>query len=422
MLPPTDNLYGTFGVLPFNKIVVAIAVFTLFTKQVKNDFYFDKFMAVILLYSVVVTLSYFLAETNNASADLQYDKFWKELVLFFMISGIIYSKHRLYQAVLVFSTGFGFLMVKEGLIFLLTAGGHKIDGTGAVGDNNGVALALLMTIPLILFCAKYALLKHVKIAFYVVAALGTVTIIATYSRGGFVGLVALGLMLLKGSKYKVRSIVFVSIIALILYSLAPDTYVSRIDTISSATDDNSFATRLLAWKINTLLAIKHPILGVGLYGCVDYTNWISEMPIARNWLFESPLVLRSFVAHSIYFQALGDTGFTGFILFITILLSSLFKLRKTEKLVRGNSDLIWLGELARALKMSMIVYMISGAALSLLYFEPLYIILALSSRVHRLAVRSKTPKIDNYYANRSPLAATPNQKVSSAARAGLSRS
>ena len=421
LLPPADMLYGTFGVLPFNKLVVAITVFTLFTRQEKNDFYIDKLMILVILYAIIVTLSYFLSEHDNSFADLQYDKFWKELVLFFLITGVIRSQHRLYQAAIVFSAGFGFLMVKEALIFLLTAGGHKVGGMGVVGDNNGVALALLMTIPIVIYCGRFALQRSIKLAFYITAVLGTITVIATYSRGGFVGLIALGLMLLKGSKYKVRALLLVLAISLTLYSLVPDSYLTRMDTISSAADDDSFAIRLLAWKINTLLAIDHPILGVGLYGSVDYKNWISEMPIARDWLFDSPLVLRSFVAHSIYFQALGDTGFTGATLFISILLVSIFKLKRTERLVQGNPDFIWLGDFARALKMSIIVYMISGAALSLLYFEPLYIILALASRVHRLAGKPDLQKVAYRYAQRSCSATTPNRKVIQPTPVGLNR-
>jgi len=412
LLPPADMLYGTFGVLPFNKIVVAIAVFTLITRKESNKFYFDKFMAVIILYALVVTCSYLFAEYDSSFSDLQYDKFWKELVLFFLITGVVYSQHRLFQAALVFSAGFGFLMVKEALIFLLTAGGHKVGGMGVVGDNNGVALALLMTIPLVLYCAKFSLVKYVKITLQIVAVLGTVTVIATYSRGGFVGLIALGMLLLKGSKYKVRAILLVSVIAVILYSLAPDTYVSRMDTISSAAADDSFATRLLAWKINTLLAIKHPFLGVGLYGCVNYTNWIAEMPVARTWLFESPLILRSFVAHSIYFQALGDTGFLGAGLFVLILITALIKVSKAEKIARKNPNLVWLEELARALKMSLIVYMVSGAALSLLYFEPLYIILALCSRVHYLARQDGVHRVESLYERNLSSNDRPIRKIS----------
>ncbi|RZK29288.1 MAG: hypothetical protein EOO61_20855 [Hymenobacter sp.] len=216
LLPPTDMLYGTFGVLPFNKIVAAVTVFTLFLKQEKKDFYFDKLMLLIIMYGIIVTLSYILSEQNNSFADVQYDKFWKELVLFFIITGVMYSQHRISQMMIVFSLGFGFLMVKEALIFLLTAGGHKVGGMGVIGDNNGVALALLMTIPLTLYCATYMCNKQAKTAFYLVAVLGAITVIATYSRGGFVGLLALGFMLLKGSKHKFKALFAVSILSIAL--------------------------------------------------------------------------------------------------------------------------------------------------------------------------------------------------------------
>ena len=386
LLPPTDLLYGRLGiVLPFNKLVAASAFFALITSQAKKDFYTDKLIMLILAYSVIVTLSYVLCPYDSAFADLQYDKFWKELVLFFLITGVMFSQHRLHQAALVVSVAFGFVMIKEGLIFLLTVGGHKIEAIGTTGDNNGVAMALLMTIPLLLFCAKYTAERWVRIGMYVTAAFGTVTVVATYSRGGFIGMLVLGLMLLKGSKYKVRALIAVGVLAVVLYSLMPDGYLDRIGTISDATSDDSFAIRLLAWKINTMLAIDHPFLGNGLYASLIWQNWSAHLGQATTWLFPSPLVLRTFVAHSIYFQVLGDTGFTGLILFLLILGTALIKTIQTQRLAKRDPALEWSGDLARALQMSLAVYCVSGAALSLVYFELLYILLAMISRNHRTA-------------------------------------
>lgn len=386
LLPPTDLLYGRLGVvLPFNKLVAASAFFALITSQAKKDFYTDKLIMLILAYSVVVTLSYVLCPYDSAFADLQYDKFWKELVLFFLITGVMFSQHRLHQAALVVSVAFGFVMVKEGLIFLLTVGGHKIEAIGTTGDNNGVAMALLMTIPLLLFCAKYTAEHWVRIAMYVTAAFGAVTVVATYSRGGFIGMLVLGLMLLKGSKYKIRALIAVGILALVLYSLVPEGYLDRIGTISDATSDDSFSIRLLAWKINTLMALDHPFLGNGLYASLIWQNWSAHLGAATTWLFPSPLVLRTFVAHSIYFQVLGDTGFTGLILFLLILGTALIKTIQTQRLAKRDPALEWSGDLARALQMSLAVYCVSGAALSLVYFELLYILLAMISRNHRTA-------------------------------------
>ena len=143
LLPPADVLYGRFGVvLPFNKLVAASTFFVLIASQCKKDFYRDRLITLVILYGIVVTLSYMFAEYASPSADLQYDKFWKEVVLFFLLTGVMFTRHRLHQVALVTSIAFGFIMVKEALIFLLTAGGHQITTLGTYGDNNGLALAL----------------------------------------------------------------------------------------------------------------------------------------------------------------------------------------------------------------------------------------------------------------------------------------
>jgi putative inorganic carbon (HCO3(-)) transporter len=388
LLPPIDLLYNRFGVsLPFNKLVAASAFFVLITSQCKKDFYRDTLIVLVVLYSIIVTLSYMFAEYATESADLAYDKFWKEIVLFFLMTGLMFTRHRLHQVALVTSIAFGFLMVKEGLIFLLTVGGHKVQPQGSVGDNNGVALALLMTIPLLLFCAKYTAEHWVRIGMYVTAGLGAVTVIATYSRGGFIGMIVLGIMLLKGSKYKVRAIVAIGVLALVLYAMMPDQYLDRVSTISDATSDNSFEIRLLAWKINYLLAVDHPFLGVGPYGSLAWFNWTKHLGEATLWLFPSPLMMASFVAHSIYFQVLGDTGFTGLFLFVAILATAIVKTILTQRVARRNPSLEWSGDLARATQITMVVYCVSGAALSLVYFELLYIVLAVISRNHRTAIQ-----------------------------------
>ena len=393
LLPPNELLYGGLGfVLPFNKLVAASAFFALVTSQTKKDFYADKLIMLIVVYAIVVTLSYVLCPFDSAFADLQYDKFWKELVLFFLITGVMFSQHRLHQVALVVSLAFGFVMIKEGLIFLLTAGGHKIEVIGTVGDNNGVAMALLMTIPLLLYCAKYSAERWVRLGMYVTAGFGTVAVVATYSRGGFIGMLVLGLMLLKGSKYKIRALIAVGILAMGLFALMPDDYLSRIGTISDATSDDSFAIRLLAWKINYLMAVDHPFLGNGLYASLNWQNWSAHLGEATTWLFPSPLVLKTFVAHSIYFQVLGDTGFVGLFLFAGILLTALIKTIQTQRIVRRDPSLEWSGDLARAMQMSLAVYCVSGGALSLVYFELLYILLAMISRNHRTAAQLATTR------------------------------
>ena len=387
LLPPVDLMYGSLGMtLPFNKLAAAAVVFAMLTKTTaaERKFYFDFLIGIVSLYAIVVTLSYILAPAAaGATADGQYDKFWKELVLGLLITGLMHTRHRLHQVTLMVGVAFGFVMVKEAIIFLLTAGGHKVEGLGVTGDNNGLALAILMTIPLLLNVGKYTVDRWVRLAIYITAALGAVTVIASYSRGGFVGLVALGVMLLKGNKSKVRTIVAIAICGAILYALMPEDYLERVNTIKEATEDNSFMIRLVAWKVNFLMALDHPILGTGPYGSLAVANWFAYVGESATFLFPSPIIYRSYVAHSIYFQVLGDTGFLGLFLFLSMLLTALILTIRTQRLARKDPSLLWAADLARATQISLVMYMVCGAALSLVYFEVLYILLAVISRNHR---------------------------------------
>jgi probable O-glycosylation ligase (exosortase A-associated) len=386
ILPPVDLMYGALGVvLPFNKLAAASVFYVLVARQPEKRFYFDLLLGVTAVYGVLVTISY-LASVENAAGDLQYDKFWKELVLMVLITGLMYTRHRLHQVLLVVSIALGFYMAKEGLIFLATAGGHNVEGSSSMGDNNGLALAILMTIPLLLWVASNTGDRWIRLGMYITAAMGAVTVIATYSRGGFVGMIALGLMLLKGNKYKVRSIIGIAIAAYVLSQLMPQDYVERINTIKEASDDQSFMTRLVAWKVNLLLALDHPFLGGGPYASLALPNWFAYVAEQSTWLFESPIIYRTYVAHSIYFQVLGDTGFVGLFLFMSMIATALVMTIRTQRRARKRPDLAWAVGLARAIQISIVVYLVCGAALSNVYFELLYIVLAVTSRTHRTVV------------------------------------
>lgn len=391
LLSPNELLYGVMAGVPFNKIVAGSTVLILAVSREKKQFYLDRLIVLIVLFGVVGTISYFGSLYPGPIGDHAYDKFIKEIVLALLITGIMWSRHRLHQAALVIAIGYGFLMAKEGLIFLLTAGGHKVVGTGSTGDNNGLALAILMTIPYTLFVAKYASVKLVRTAIYATAGLGVVTVVASFSRGGFVGLVVLALMLLQGTKHKVRGLVLLLLGAAAIYYFAPDTWFSRIDTIAQADDDSSFVARMVAWKINFLLALDHPFFGGGPYASLVWQTWVRYLTESTTLLFPTPMVNRTLVAHSIYFQVLGDMGFTGLALFLAMLGTAFFMARRTRRLARGIPSLAWAADLARALEISLVVYGVAGAALSLVYFELLFITLAMVTRTHQTVVQLTAP-------------------------------
>jgi hypothetical protein len=71
-------------------------------------------------------------------------------------------------------------------------------------------------------------------------------------------------------------------------------------------------------------------------------------------------------------------------LFLAINLFAVRTCGKIVRMARPHADLAWAAQLAGMLRLSLIVYLVAGAALSFAYFEGLYLIAAIVSVTHRL--------------------------------------
>jgi probable O-glycosylation ligase (exosortase A-associated) len=143
--------------------------------------------------------------------------------------------------------------------------------------------------------------------------------------------------------------------------------------------------RVVAWKISTLIALDHPLTGGGFDAVAQPKIWyhyLEHLPEV-NFISTPDIPPFPLVAHSIYFEVLGDLGFPGLILFLSILGMSIFNCGKIRRQARGRPELEWAGDLARMLQISMVVYAVSGAALSFAYSETYWILVAIISRLSR---------------------------------------
>ena len=147
-----------------------------------------------------------------------------------------------------------------------------------------------------------------------------------------------------------------------------------MNTIGSYQEDSSAVGRLNAWQMAWNLACDR-ITGGGftIQNIVVFSRYAPNPEMSR-------------AAHSIYFQVLGDTGFVGLFLFMSMIATALVMTIRTQRRARKRPDLAWAVGLARAIQISIVVYLVCGAALSNVYFELLYIVLAVTSRTHRTVV------------------------------------
>ena len=386
LLSPNELLYGFMAGIPFNKIVAIITLGLITVSKEKKDIYLDGTGVLLILFALAATISWYGGIVSTPDATDLYQKILKEIVLAFAIMAVMTTRHRIHLAVLTVAISFGFLAVKEGLIFLLTGGGHKVLGTGSVGDNNSLAAALLMTIPMMYYLARHSAVRIIRIGLLAALGLAVVTVIATFSRGGFVGLMVVGLFMVKNSRNKFGSFALVVATGVLIYMLAPASWFERLNTINDVSDDGSFMGRVVAWKISWLIAMDHPLFGGGMHAVQRLLVWDTYRPFL--YLLDSVIVTPPadtfpHAAHSTYFEVLGDTGFIGLTLFLGVVGLGFWNCRSIMRMGRGHPSLTWAVDLGRMMQITLVVYCVTTALLSMGYFELFYVVVALLSRCRR---------------------------------------
>jgi probable O-glycosylation ligase (exosortase A-associated) len=382
---PTALLWGFAAQLPLNKVAVAAAVISLLVDRTKSRFVFDASFVLHTLFLLQGVIAYSVSVSEIGRNYDLLDRMIKIWVLACFMRVAHRDRLPIHAMVLMIALSLGLHGVLEGSKYVLSGGGHKVIPPSSLGDNNSFALLELMILPLVIYAYRYSRHPLVRLGFLLFGIGVLLGVIASSSRGALIGLGVLAVLMIVNSRRWVTGIALAGALGVALATFAPEHWLNRMDTISNAEEDGSFMDRVSAWKMNTLLALDRPLVGGGYSAMEDpkvFDAYRGEFGMLD--FFPSPTPVGPRAAHSIYFEVLGDTGFLGLVLFLAMLGSWFLNLRTTRHLTRGDPGQAWAYDLAIALQQSLVVYLVSGAALSVAYFEIVYIELTLASVLRRL--------------------------------------
>lgn len=381
---PSAYVFGPLADLPYNKIVVVVALFALMVDRGRKRFYVDAYFVLLTLFMLQAAASFaFGITTIDRTYDLA-DRAWKVYLLCLLAGATLRGRLQIHILIIAICLGAGIHGVLEGLKFLVSAGGHIVIPPGVFGDNNSFGLFMLMTVPLLIYLRRYSVAPIVRLGTAAGVLLNLVGIIATGSRGAFVGLIAVSLAMVQQSRRKLAMIAVILLFGGALAYLAPSRLYERAETIKSADQDGSFMGRVMSWKMNTLLALDRPLVGGGFSAMEDpkvFQRYIDQFRLLSLVPTDTPDGTRA--AHSIYFEVLGDLGFSGLLFFVGILVTTFWNLSAVRRATLGNPALQWAFDLAGYLRLTMIAYVISGAALSVAYSEMAFVVFTLISLLRK---------------------------------------
>lgn len=198
--------------------------------------------------------------------------------------------------------------------------------SGPVGDPNYYAQIMIVLIPLgfeRFWNDKNNFRKGVALISLV---LSLSAVILTFSRGAFVALIIMGILLILYFRLNVTRIVFILLMTVFFLQFVPENYTARMGTLSflvpgSGTDPKtevSYRGRISEVLVGLQMFMDNPVLGVG------YNNYnINYLDYSRRLGIDPRFEYRS--AHSLYVEVAAETGILGFLVYAFILYSILSK-------------------------------------------------------------------------------------------------
>lgn len=305
-----------------------------------------------------ITLSWLF----GVDAGGDYPQWNKVMKIFFMIIvglALMKTKEHILAMLWVAAGSLAMLGAKGGIFTIMTGGGYRVWGPPGsfIEDNNEFALSLIMTIPLLRFLQLQLQNRLGRHAMTLAMVLCAAAALGTQSRGGFLAISAMGLVMWWRGKSRMLGGIVMAVAAIGLVAFMPDSWSQRMNSIGDYQEDRSAMGRISAWW-NAFGIAKHYVFGVGFNA-------------ARPELFAkySPHPDYVHAAHSIYFQVMGNHGFIGLFIFIGVFVSTYLAAGRLRAQARVAPQAAWCDPLGAMCQVSIIGYAVGGAFLSLSYFD-----------------------------------------------------
>lgn len=240
---------------------------------------------------------------------------------------------------------------------------------GSILDENDLCLFIVCMLPLVFFTLGRESRAAMKLfwIWVVVVLLGTV--VTTFSRGGFVGMLVMVTVYWWFSKQKVVIFMLILLLGAGGMHFTGDSYKKEMSTVTD-TGNSTASARLLSWQAAWDMFLDRP-LGVGGNNFPRHFPEYQSDKLTRNMWGRA--------AHSLWFTLFPETGVLGIILYLSIIrlnLKSLFRIRK-HNAYENPADKPFFDAVCLALLSSLFGFFAAGTFISVLYYPIFWYLTAL---------------------------------------------
>lgn len=397
---PLELTWGALAGARLSFIVAGI-IFVSALVQKQKILLKHKITFLCLLFLFICYLS--LAVRQNVEPDI-WDWIYllaRIIVMVLFTAALLSSVQKLRIYILAVAAFAGLLNAYYGFGGLL-AGSTYITGAGRIGDNNAYAVFLNTSLPFIYY-AGLQLKKRTWRQMAKIVFLGNIiAVFITFSRGGFITLLAiLGLILINIRRKWLLFIIFIIVSSIFIFFFAPTGYISqveekdveamspadrtlyqykqRLETLRLPKEEIASArSRLHFWKTAIDMGNANPWLGVGFNRYMVEYNYYDT----SHGLYGPDRAI-----HNTSLSVLAETGYIGFFIFIFLILACLYSVLRTKRIIKICPDLKLQREFSdycNLLVISLVAFLLGSFFVNCLFQEIFWAIITISIAMDKI--------------------------------------
>lgn len=374
MMVPHRAAYGFARTLPFAQVVALFTLVAFLMDKDKRPFPFTAITIIHLLFLGWMSFTCLFALHKPEVVQERWVVALKIHLMLFVTLMLVRGRDQINTLIAIVTLSIAFYGIKGGFWTLATGGGSRVWGPsgGVIQGNNELGVALVIVTPFMYYLHHIAKQRWMRIALAVGMGATLVGILGTQSRGALLAVLSMALMLGLKGKYPVRTTLAMAVVLGVAILFMPDSWTNRMNTIQSYNQDGSAMSRIYTWKTLWNLALARPFVGAG-FATDNPLVFALYAPVGG---IEGYTAGGIFVAHSIYFQALGEHGFPGLALYLLLGLATWVKAGKLAKQAATDAEFAdWVPLLMRMTQASLLGFAVGGAFLTLVHFDlPYYIV------------------------------------------------
>jgi probable O-glycosylation ligase (exosortase A-associated) len=382
IVSPQRLTYILLNSIPISMIAVALTVGAWALVDDKRDTRVAPrqiLILILLLYCYLTTRS---ADFPVEALD-KWDWVWKALAFAAFLPLTLRTRLRIESLLLVMILSASSIIIVGGIKTIASGGGGygelnlMVDNNSGLYEGSTISTVAIAIIPLILWFTKYGTIfpPDWKAKGFCYALIFSCLLIpvGTSTRTGLLCIGLVAVLMLREVKRKILYLCLLGVMGLVAVPFLPSAFTDRMSTIKTYKADESASTRLAVWKWTWEYAKDHPLGGgFEMYrqNQIRYDTEKVEGQAGNTTVDRRLTIDKARAFHSAYFEMLGEQGFPGLAIWLSINLIGLLRMEVIRRRYRkAPPDQAWITPLAGALQSAQLVYLL-GATFIAIAFQP----------------------------------------------------